>query len=248
MPRLIPFRLVAACALAFILVLCSAALAVAKGTPADLRVVAGQKVLADQTLRTGTTAVPTSRRASCFGSASVGSGKNVRIAGATPLGLLAQAARSNKALQPLLITDAFSFGLGLCAIGGVEPKGKEAFWQLRIDHKASSVGGDAVKLKPRQEALWYLTEASPGPAELALKAPRAVRPGKAFRVRVLAYDEKGRAKPAAGVKVSGAASRTDARGYAAVTLRRPVRLIARDGKSIPSNRAAVCVGGKCPKG
>lgn len=247
MPRIISFRLVAACSLALILLLCSAALAVAKGTPAQLRVAVGQKVLADQTLRTGTTAVPTSKRATCFGAASAGSGKNVRVAGATPLGLLAQAARSTKALRPLLLTDAFSFGLGLCAIGGHEPKG-EGFWQLRINHKASTVGGDAVKLKPRDEALWYLTAAFPGPDELWLNAPRRVGAGKAFRVRVLAYSEKGKARPAAGVKVSGATARTDAKGYAMVALRRPVRLIARDGKSIPSNRVPVCVGGKCPKG
>jgi hypothetical protein len=247
MPRLIPFRPAAACSLAFILVLSCAALAVAKGTPAQLRVVAGQKVLADQALRTGTTAVPTSRRAACFGKESVGSGRNARVAGATPLGLLAQAARSNRALRPLLVTDAFSFGLGLCAIGGYEPKG-EGFWQLRVGHRASSVGGDAVKLKPRDEVLWYLTAAFPGPAELALRAPERVRAGTAFRVRVLAYSEKGKAEPAAGAKVSGAASRTDAKGYATVTLRRPVRLIARDGKSIPSNRVAVCVGGRCPRG
>ncbi len=247
MPRLIPFRPAAVCSLALILVLCFAALAVAKGTPAHLRVLAGQKVLADQTLRTGTTGVPTSPRAACFGAESTGSGKNVRVAGATPLGLLAQAARSTRALRPLLLTDAFSFGLGLCAIGGHEPKG-EGFWQLRVNHRSSSAGGDAVKLKPRDEALWYLTAAFPGPEELWLRAPRRVRAGKAFRVRVLAYNEKGKAKPAAGVKVSGATARTNAKGYAAVTLRRPVRLIARDGKSIPSNRAAVCVGGKCPRG
>jgi hypothetical protein len=247
MPRLIPFRLVAACALALILVLCSTAMAAAKGTPASLRVVVGQKVLADQALRTGTTAVPTSRKADCFGRESAGSGKNVRVAGATPLGLLAQAARSSKALQPLLLTDAFSFGLGLCAIGGHEPKG-EGFWQLRVNHEAAEVGGDAIKLKPNDEVLWYLIAESPGPDELWLKAPRRAMPGQPFRVRVFAYSEKGKRKPAAGVKVSGAAGRTDAKGFATVTLRRPVRLIARDGESVPSNRAAVCVAGKCPKG
>src|SRR5680860_1110436 len=247
MPRLIPFRPAAACALALILVLSSAALAVAKGTPANLRVIAGQKVLADQTLRTGATSVPTSRRADCFGKESVGSGKNVRVAGATPLGLLTQAARSTKALRPLLLTDAFSFGLGLCAIGGIEPGG-EGFWQMRINHASSAVGGDAVKLKPRDEVLWYLTSAFPGPDELWLRAPKQAEAGSSFWVRVFAYDEKGKRKPLAGARVQGAAGRSDAKGFAAVTLRGPARLIARDGKSIPSNRAAVCVGGKCPKG
>jgi hypothetical protein len=248
MPRTNPFRLGAACALALILLLSTAALAAAKGTEATLRVVAGQKVLADKTLRTGTTAVPTSKAATCFGRESTGSGKAVRVSGPTPLGLLAQAARSTKSLRPLLITDAFSFGLGLCAIGGIEAKG-EAFWQLRVNHKSSSVGGDAVKLKRGDEALWYLTPSfEAATEELWLKAPQRVRAGKSFPVRVFAYDEKGKRKPAAGVKVSGASGRTNAKGLAAVTLRRPAQLIARHGKYIPSNRAPVCVGGKCPRG
>jgi len=247
MPRLIPFRPAAACALALSLLLPATALAAAKGTPAQLRVVAGQKVLADTTLRTGTTAVPTSRAADCFGGKDRGSGKAVRVAGATPLGLLAQAARTNKALRPLLVTDAFSFGLGLCAIGGLEPKG-EGFWQLRVNHKASQVGGDAVKLKRGDQVLWYLAEGFPGPEGLWLKAPRNVAAGKPFGVRVFAYDEKGKRKPAAGVKVSGAKGRTDANGIAAVTLRRPTRLIARHGKYIPSNRTVVCVARRCPNG
>jgi len=247
MPRLIPSRLAAACALALIALLSTAALAAAKGTPAKLRVVAGQKVLADQTLLTGTTAVSTSPRATCFGKEKAGSGKNVRVSGPTPLGLLAQAARSTAALRPLLVTDAFSFGLGLCAIGGREPRG-EGYWQLRVNHRSSQVGGDAVKLKPRDEVLWYLTAGFPAPDELWLKAPRRVRAGRAFRVRVLAFDEKGKSGPAAGVKVSGAGKRTNANGYTVVSLRRPARLIARDGTDIPSNRVPVCVGGKCPRG
>jgi len=248
MPRLVPFRLVAACALALSLLVPATALAAAKGTPAQLRVVAGQKVLADTTMRTGTTAVPTSRAATCFGDKDRGSGKPARVAGATPLGLLAQAARTHKALRPLLITDAFSFGLGLCAIGGVEARGS-AFWQLWVNHRASQLGGDAVKLKRGDVALWYLKpDFESSIDELWLKAPRNVAAGKPFGVRVFAYDEKGKRKPAAGVKVSGAKGATDAKGRAAVTLRRPARLIARHGKYIPSNRAAVCVGGKCPRG
>jgi Domain of unknown function (DUF4430) len=247
MPRLIPFRLAAACALALAFALPSVATAVAKSTPAQLRVVAGQKVLADKALRTGTTAVPTSRAATCFGKDKGGSGKNVRIAGPTALGLLARGARSTPSLRPLLITDAFSFGLGLCAIGGIEASG-EGFWQLRVNHKTTEVGGDSVKLRPGDSVLWYLTpsfEAST--EELSLKAPKRVRSGKPFAVRVFAYDEKGKRKPVAGVKVSGAEQRTNKGGRTTVTLRRPVRLIARQGRYIPSNRAAVCVGGKCPR-
>lgn len=249
MPRFVPFRLAAACALALILVVPSVAQAkFPNGVPATLRVVAGQQVLADTAMRTGTTAVPTSRAARCFGKESVGSGKATRVAGATPLGLLAQAARSHSSLRPLRLTDAFSFGLGLCAIGGVEAKGS-AFWQLWINHRASKLSGDAIKLRRGDVALWYLKpDFEATIEELWLKAPRNVAPGRQFRVRAFAYDEKGKRRPATGIKVSGAVGRTDAKGFAAVTLRKPARLIARHGKYIPSNRVAVCVGGKCPRG
>jgi hypothetical protein len=249
MPRLVPFRPAAACALALILIVSSVAQAKTRGgVPATLRVVSGQKVLADTTMRTGATAVPTSRAARCFGEGSAGSGKSKRVAGATPLGLLAQAARSHKSLRPLRVTDAFSFGLGLCAVGGVEAKG-EAFWQLWVNHKPSKLGGDAVTLKRGDVALWYLKPSfEDSIEELWLRAPRNVAAGRPFRVRAFAYDEKGKRKPVAGAKVSGAKRRTDGKGFAAVTLGRPGRLIARHGKYIPSNRAPVCVGGKCPRG
>lgn len=247
MPRLVPLRLVAACALVLLLMLSAVASAAAK-TPAHLRVVAGQKVLADAMRPTGPAAVPTSRAAKCFGNESRGSGKAVRVAGATPLGLLAQAARSIKSLRPLRVTDAFSFGLGLCGIGGIEAKGSE-FWQLWVNHQASELGGDAVKLKRGDVALWYLKpDFESSIEELWLRAPRNVAPGKPFRARVFAYDEKGKRKPAAGVRVNGAKRPTNKAGVTVVVLRRPGRLIARHGKYIPSNRIAVCVGGKCPKG
>lgn len=248
MPRLIPFRLAAACALALSLVLCGGAAAASKGVPAKLRVIAGQKVLADKALRTGTVSAPTSKRATCFGAAKAGSGKAARVPGATALGLLVQAARSTRTLRPLWITDAFDFGLGLCGVGGRVPKGKEAFWQVRLNHEASEVGGDSVKLRRGDEVLWYLTPGFPAPEELWLKAPRRARAGKPFAVRVFAYDEKGKRKPAAGVKVRGAKQRTNKGGRTVVTLRRSARLIARHAKYIPSNRAAVCVGRRCAGG
>jgi hypothetical protein len=218
------------------------------GVPAKLRVVAGQKVLADTTMRAGTTAVPTSRAARCFGPGKRGSGKSKRVAGPTPLGLLTRAARAHRSLRPLRLTDAFSFGLGLCAVGGVEAKGS-AFWQLRVNHRAAKLGGDAVRLKRGATVLWYLKPDFEGSVEeLWLTAPRRVAPGSPFGVRVFAFDEAGKRKPAGGVEVTGARRPTNAKGFTLVRLNRSRRLIARDSDYIPSNRAAVCVGGKCPRG
>jgi hypothetical protein len=247
MPRLIPFRLAAACALALALVLSTAALAAAKGPLASLRVVgSGGRVLAEETLRAGTASIPTSSRATCFGKGTGGSGKPAKIGGATALGLLGRAAKSDAGLKPLLVSDHFGFGLALCGIGGSVATAK-ASWYLKVNHRNPNLGGEVVKLHGGDEVLWAL-EPFPYPDELALSAPATAKAGKPFRVRVFSYDDRGRRRPAAGVEVSGASGLTDHAGRATVTLGRPARLIARHGRDIPSNRAAVCVGGRCPGG
>jgi hypothetical protein len=249
MPRLIPFRLVAACALALVLVLSIAAFAAAKGTRADLRVVGGGgKVLAEETLKTGTTTLPTSRKATCLGKGTGGSGSGVKVKGPTALGLLGQAAKSTSALRPLLLTDHFldEFGLGLCGIGGYVSHGSKS-WYLKVNHENPELGGELVKLKPGDEVLWAFVS-FPYPRELSLVAPAEASAGAPFEARVFSYDDKGKRKPAAGAKVTGALAPTDAEGRTTVTLTGPATLVATHGKDIPSNRVAVCVNGACPTG
>jgi hypothetical protein len=251
MPRTVPSVLAAACALALLIVLSTAATAAAaKGVPASIRVVASDgRILADRDMRAGTTSVATSPRADCFGPGTGGSGDAVRVAGPTPLGLLARAARRARTLRPLLITDAFSFGLGLCSVGGLAPSG-EGFWQLRVDHESPEVGGDAVKLRRGDEVLWYLAASFPAPDELWLRTPRRATAGTPFAVQVFSYDEAGKRRPARGVTVSGGGVRetTNAAGRAQLVLERPARLVARGGGLIPSNRESVCLGRSCPRG
>lgn len=247
MPRLIPSRLAAACTLALLLSLSIVASAAAKGLSADLRVIgAGGKVLTEKKVGARTTSVKASPKATCFGPENGGSGKSVSIQGNTAMGLLARASKSTRTLRPLLISDAFEFGLALCGIGSSVASG-EGSWYVKINHKALSVGGDQAKIKRGDEVLWSLAPSFPYPNELALTAPRNVKAGKAFTVRVFAYDEKGRRKPVKGAKVSGAKARTGADGRTTVKLGKPRRLIARKGQEIPSPKVAVCVGGKCPK-
>jgi hypothetical protein len=247
MPRLIPFRLAAACALALALVLSTAALAGSKGPLVSLRVVGGGgRVLAEETLGAGTTTIPTSSKATCFGKGTGGSGKPATIKGATALGLLGRAAKADAELKPLLVSDHFDFGLALCGVGGSVATKKDS-WYLKVNHANPELGGEMVKLHAGDEVLWAL-EPFPYPDELALSAPARAKAGKPFQVRVFSYDDKGKRRPAAGVEVSGASGPTDRAGRATVTLNRPARLIARHGREIPSNRAAVCVGGKCPAG
>ena len=260
MPRLIPFRLAAACALALTLTAVGAIAATGattkagKGAIVDLRVVGkGGKVLAEEDVRAGTIAIKTSPQANCFGPGTGGSGKSVTVNGATALGALAQAAKSTPSLRPLLITDAFDFGLGICGVGKSKVSGK-ASWYLKLNHKGAQVGGDAVKLKAGDEVLWDLAPSYPYPNELDLEAPERAETGVPFTVRVFSYDEKGKRKPVAGAKVAGAATPvvTGADGSATVTLvatsPQYAILTATHGKEIPAPAAPVyvCVAGSCP--
>jgi hypothetical protein len=248
MPRLIPFRLVAVCVLALVLSLSIAATAVAKSVSADLRVVGkGGKALTEQTLSTGTTAIKTSPKANCFGAGTAGSGKSVTIKGATALGLLGQASKSTGSLRPLLVTDAFDFGLGICGVGANKVSGK-ASWYLKVNHKGATVSGDAVKLKPGDEVLWDLAPSYPYPNELGLEAPDSALAAQPFQVTVYSYDEKGKRKPVSGATVTGASGPTDSGGKATVTVSATTSLVATHGKDIPSAAEEVCVGIACPAG
>jgi hypothetical protein len=252
MPRLIPIRLAAACALALSLSLLVATGAMAKGVSADLRVVGkGGKVLSEQTLSAGTTTIKTSKKANCFGAGTAGSGKSVTIKGATALGLLGQASKATASLQPLLVTDAFDFGLGICGVGSSVVSGK-ASWYLKVNHKGAMVSGDAVKLHAGDEVLWDLAPSYPYPNELSLVAPERTESGVPFVVRVFSYDEKGKRKPVAGAKIAGTDGVVSgADGSATVTLAATgpqyETLYATHGKDIPSPAAPVfvCVGGSC---
>jgi len=252
MPRFTPFRLAAVCALALTLTLVLTAGASAKGFKAQLRVVgSGGKVLVEKPVATATTAVETSPKAECFGKGSGGSGDPVTIKGNTAMGLLARASKLVASLRPLLISDSFDFGLALCGIGSSVAKGSSS-WYLKVNHKSLSVSGDAAIIHPGDEVLWALakTEAPDYeyPEELVLTGPNgSVKAGVPFTVRVSSYDEKGKSKPQAGVKVSGASAPTGADGRTTVTLTKPAKLIAKATGEIPSAREPVCVGGKCPK-
>ena len=248
MPRITLNRLAAACALVLALSLAIAPGAFAKGFKVKLRVVgAGSKVLAERTVRTATTAVKASPRATCFGAGSGGSGKRVSIKGNTAMGVLARASKSSRPISPLLISDHFDFGLALCGVGRSVAR-NEASWYLKINHRSQSVGGDQAQVRRGDEVLWDLAPGFPYPTELVLKAPKRVRAGKSFTVRAFSYDEAGKRTPAADVRVLGSGAVTGSDGRAKVTLAKPRRLGAVKSGGIPAARVPVCVGRKCPGG
>jgi hypothetical protein len=220
----------------------------------DLRVVAPTGALiADQIQYTGTTRVKTDRRADCFGEGNEGSGKRVKVRGATPLGAVADASSIEKRLRPLSVTDAFDFGLGVCGIGGFDFEVTDtAFWYFKVDHANPQIGSDQVRLEAGDEVLWYLTPSFENlPVELALDAPAAAKPGQSFKVRVVQYTDDGTRSPAEGVAVTGAQEPTDQNGQTAVELGETSEIRAtRDADGAIPDAAEICVADNrsdCPK-
>jgi hypothetical protein len=225
--------------------MCFVSVASAGRAKVDLRVVGkASKVLTDQSLVTGTTNIPTSPKATCFGKGTGGSGKSVKANGPTALGALHQAARSTGSLRPLMVTDAFDFGLGVCGIGGFSAT-RTLSWYLKVNHRNPERSGNKVKVREGDEVLWALV-GYPYPEELFLEAPKEAASGVPFVVKVAGYDDRGKRKPVKGALVNGGAGPTDSNGRTTVTLFAPAELRATDAKDIPSNGVAVCVAALCP--
>jgi hypothetical protein len=232
--------LVLACAALFFLL--PVANAAAAPVPVDLRVVdtAGQ-TMAEQVQFTSTVSIETDPGADCFGPPG-GSGDKVTLEGPTALGAVADASEADADLRPISVTDQFSFGLGLCGIGGREASGS-SFWYLKHNHAGAQVGGDQLTVSQGDDVLWYLTPSFPPPPELELVAPAQVRPGEPYQVTVFAYDDAGTQSPAAGATVTGAAGPTGPDGTTTVTHASEglQTLQATRGADIPSNVAQVSV-------
>lgn len=242
MPRTKLTMLGAACLLCLAL-LTPVAPAAAGTTTAHLRVVnTAGTTLADQSQVTGDVAIKTDPGATCFGPGTGGSGNSVEVPGPSALGLVQDASASDPAVRPLSVTDHFSFGLGICGIGGYTFNyGDSAFWYLKVNHVGAQVGGDQYILHAGDDVLWYLSPGFPPPNELRLVAPTVVQSGQPFTVTVNSYNDSGNRSPVAGAIVTGADLPTASDGTTTVELTRSVTLQALHGADIPSNQAIVCV-------
>lgn len=254
-----PARILRAVGLAAVAVTACVALPAGAGAskPADLRVIdADGETLAEHTQYTGKAGIKARAEADCFGDGSGGSGGRVSVPGATALGLVDDAAKWDPDIKPVLVTDAFDFGLGVCGFGdAVAPQ--TGYWYLSRNHVASEVGGDQAALSKGDSVLWYLIEDfnDPVPSELVLKAP-ARTTGSTVEVRVWEYAPDGTRTPAVGASVSGAEAPTGADGRTTVT---PLaiggpepdptsrQLQATRAGAIPSNTAEICITGKASR-
>ena len=227
----------ACCALA------AAGPAAAASIPVDLRVEGanGRALTADR-YYTDSTRIKTAKQPpNCNGS-----GANKKLPGTTALGTLVDGALVNRRLDPLLVSDEFSFGLLVCGVGGDNAAGSSSFWLYKVNHVSPEVGADAFTVKSSDDVLWYFVDGTRNSGdELELAAPPRVQPNQQFDATVFAYDFKGVRRPVAGATVAGGGvtATTDASGVARLTLTRAGNrtLRATLDPNIPSAPTKVCV-------
>jgi hypothetical protein len=91
------------------------------------------------------------------------------------------------------------------------------YWEILVNNKSASTGICDLTLHAGEQILFAAVPATGTVYPLALSGPSQVTAGKAFTVRVSAYNAKGVAKPVAGVHVSGASHASNAHGLVTVT-------------------------------
>jgi hypothetical protein len=226
-----------------------AAPAAAASIPVDLRVEGanGRALTADRYLTDTTSVTTTKQPPNCNGT-----GATKQLAGPTALGTLADGALVDSRLDPLLVSDQFSFGLIVCGVGGDNATGASSFWLYKVNHVSPEVGGDAFTVKRGDDVLWYFSDGTRNTGdELALNAPRSALRGSTFAVAVSAYDFAGVARPVAGAQVTGGAQTvlTGADGTANVTVDRSgtAKLRATLDPNVPSAPTSVCVSQRLSK-
>lgn len=211
--------------------------------PVDLRVEGrnGRALTADRYLTDSTRIKTTKQPPGCNGS-----GKNKKLDGTTALGALVDGSLVDRRLDPLLISDEFSFGLFVCGVGGDNASGTTSFWLYKVNHVEATVGGDQFAVKPSDDVLWYFVDGARNSGdELEVGAPPRVKPGRQFDATVSAYNGDGVRRPVQGATVAGggASATTDASGVAHLTLDRSGTrtLRATLDPNIPSAPTKVCV-------
>ena len=220
-------------------------IAAAKKVEADLRVVAKGKVIAEETLKTGTISIPTSRKADCFGKGTGGCGKAAKIAGPTALGLLGQAATSTGSLQAaadhrrlrLRPRDLRRRQLQRHEQGILVPEGQPQ----EPGNRRRAGQAEAGRRSPLGARQVPLPEGA-GARSARPKRPRPCRSRSASSpttTRASASRSRGRWSPAAP-------GPTDAQGKTTVTVAGPSTIRATHAKDIPSNGVGVCVLAVCP--
>ncbi len=162
--------------------------------------------------------------------------------------------RSATALLVRMLVDAnvpvgfsvFDFGSGpssfITRIGpDAMPASYSPWWKIKVNHKAASVGSDAITLAAGDDVLWAFGDGSE--KELALSGPSTPLPvGTPFTVTVATYDDSAARASGAGATVSYGDQRVtaDASGTATLTSVSGVQTITAEAPRAIRDSARAC--------
>lgn len=141
----------------------------------------------------------------------------------------------------------YSSGLGIEVtqiLGETDTFSSGHYWAVYVDHGYAPAGICGLKLHPGEQILFAAVPAKGTVSPLGLTGPSKVTAGRAFSLRVVAYNAKGVAKPVSGVHVSGASKPSNAHGLITVTESRrgPAHFTAAGKGYIRSSALSVKVG------
>jgi hypothetical protein len=103
-------------------------------------------------------------------------------------------------------------------LGDTEP-GSPFYWGIWIDNRFSQTGACGIKLHSGESLLFAVDSATHHEHPLGLSGPAKVKAGHPFTVKVVAFSDKGVAKPLAGAHVHGFGvnGRTNKKGLMQIT-------------------------------
>lgn len=114
----------------------------------------------------------------------------------------------------------YSSGLGIeitQILGETDTFSSGHYWAVYVDHGYAPAGICGLKLHPGEQVLFAAVPAKGSVYPLGLTGPSKVTAGKAFTLRVVAYNAKGVARAVSGVHVSGASRASNAHGLITIT-------------------------------
>nr|MDQ2897751.1 hypothetical protein [Actinomycetota bacterium] len=115
----------------------------------------------------------------------------------------------------------YSSGLGIEVtqiLGETDKYSKHGhYWEIFVNHKAASAGICGLTLHGGEQVLFAAVPAMGTVYPLTLSGPSKVTAGRAFTLRVSAYNANGVARPVSGVRVSGVSHASNAHGLITVT-------------------------------
>ena len=98
------------------------------------------------------------------------------------------------------------------------PTARPATGGVWLNNKYATTGACEIKLHAGDQVLFAVDSVKKHEHPLGIIAPAKAKAGKAFKLRVVSYSDKGKATPLAGASFKGAKGKTDKQGKLTVTV------------------------------